>query len=80
MAGDGSYDANADAQLAAGYSSTGNSAADEVSNQTGGGYNQSDASKETDASQGETSHAWHDARDAHEKDSGEDRHSSSWRR
>jgi hypothetical protein len=70
---------NAEAGLTAGYSSTGNQAADDVSNRTGGEYGQSDAARETGTSSSQTNSAWHDARDDYEKDEGlSDRHSGGW--
>lgn len=79
MTDDGNYDANAEASLTNDFSSTGDSTADSISNQSGGGYQQSDAAAETSASASQVSQAWHDARDDLEKETGEDRHSQRWR-
>jgi len=44
------------------YSQTGNTASDDVSNRSGGGYQDKDAATETNAGGRETARAWHDAR------------------
>ncbi len=72
------YDANAEAQLVGSFSDTGNAEADEVSNRTGGGYSESDATRETGASMRDTARSWHDARNDYEEDEGQDRRQSNW--
>jgi hypothetical protein len=63
-----------------GFSSTGNSAADDVSNRSGGDYHQRDAAIETGASSSEASAAWHTARDDNEEVEGlGDRHDGGWK-
>ena len=63
-----------------GFSSTGNSAADDVSNRSGGDYSQRDAATETGASSMEASAAWHSARDDYEEAEGlGDRHDGGWK-
>lgn len=63
-----------------GFSQTGDSEKDAVSNRDGGKYNESDAGKETGSSAAQTEKAWHSARDDDDADKGADRHSdnSSW--
>ena len=80
MAGSGSsYDAGKDAALTTGFSQTGDARADEVSNRTGGGYDERDAMKETSSSGSEVEAAWHQARDDDEQASGrDDRHTGGW--
>ena len=64
-----------------GFSDTGNNAADDVSNRSGSGYSQGDASTETGASSSDASAAWHSARDDYEADEGlGDRHDGGWQR
>ena len=46
-----------------GFSQTGDAKADAVSNRSGGGYSDKDATTETKSGARDTSRAWHQARD-----------------
>lgn len=74
------YDPNVDAAPTKDFSSTGNPAADEVSNRDGGGdYSHRDARIETGATKAEQARAHHAARDDYEKEEKlGDRHESPW--
>ena len=62
-----------------GFSDTGNEEADEVSNRSGGGYDQGDAATETGSAPGDVSSAWHTARDDYQENEGlGDRHDDGW--
>jgi hypothetical protein len=77
--GGGSSDRTLDASVTSNFSNTGNAQADEVSNRNGGDYHQSDARRETEATNRQASQAWHDARDDEQAGQGWfDRHDGGW--